>query len=377
MIGKQGKTWPTLCTSSAKDALFSASCCTGETWRASLNPPRTYKKTETLPRRCQLRCSHIDIEIDQRRPRIAFVVVLPLYMCSCFECLHSPRVPTLQNHPFRSTRASNVGATLSCLHPGFPILASRTWMRQIEALIDRGQSSRTHATGHAVKSPSRLRWQPHIIVRYARGPQPRRKTKWRRPRYTLKRLLGWAARNRLSLSLPLAFSSLTYSLSFSKKKKKEAIFIFEQSWTPYSLVQWNWFSVVTRCTWVTCISDVTGPISLHQAVQELCNGLRPYSIEKLWLSRISFFFFSGTDYRVDLRPKRVALSKLWSSSTENTKAYLLLSLLKTENKCAYLLSLLKTENKCAYLLSLLKTENKCAYLLSLLKTENKCAYLLC
>ena len=38
--------------------------------------------------------------------------------------------------------------------------------------------------------------------------------------------------------------------------------------TLYSLVQWNWFSAVTGCTWVTCISDVREPISLHQAVQE-------------------------------------------------------------------------------------------------------------
>ena len=34
----------------------------------------------------------------------------------------------------------------------------------------------------------------------------------------------------------------------------------------YSLVQRNWFSVVAGCTWVTCISDVREPISLHQAV---------------------------------------------------------------------------------------------------------------
>ena len=34
----------------------------------------------------------------------------------------------------------------------------------------------------------------------------------------------------------------------------------------YSLVQWNWFSGVIKCTWVTCISDVREPISLHQAV---------------------------------------------------------------------------------------------------------------
>ena len=96
-----------------------------------------------------------------------------------------PAYPRLENHPFRRTRASDVGAALPCLRPGFPILASRQSRRQIEASIDRGQSSRTHATGHAVESPSRLRWQPRIIVRYSRGPQPRRNTKWRRPRYTL------------------------------------------------------------------------------------------------------------------------------------------------------------------------------------------------
>ena len=34
----------------------------------------------------------------------------------------------------------------------------------------------------------------------------------------------------------------------------------------YSLVQWNWFSVVTGCTWIARISDVREPISLCQAV---------------------------------------------------------------------------------------------------------------
>ena len=126
-----------------------------------------------------------------RSPLLFVLVVLPL--CCCFECLHSPRVTTLEKSPFRHTRASDVGAALPCLRPGFIILASRQSMRQIEASIDRGQSSRTHATGHAVESPSGLRWQPRIIVRYSRGPQPRRNTKWRRPHYTLKlflKLLG-------------------------------------------------------------------------------------------------------------------------------------------------------------------------------------------
>ena len=68
-----------------------------------------------------------------------------------------PAYTRLENHPFRRTRASDVGAALPCLRPGFPNLASRQSRRQIEASIDRGQSSRTHATGHAVESPSRLR----------------------------------------------------------------------------------------------------------------------------------------------------------------------------------------------------------------------------
>ena len=132
-----------------------------------------------------MRCSHLDG--NRRRPPIAFAVRAgrASALRCCFECLHSPRVPTLEKSPFRRTRASDVGAALPCLRPGFPILASRQSRRQIEASIDRGQSSRTHATGHAVESPSRLRWQPRIIVRYSRGPQPRRNTKWRRPRYTL------------------------------------------------------------------------------------------------------------------------------------------------------------------------------------------------
>ena len=33
-------------------------------------------------------------------------------------------------------------------------------------------------------------------------------------------------------------------------------------------MQWNWYSVVTGCTWFTCISDVREPISLHQTVDQ-------------------------------------------------------------------------------------------------------------
>ena len=134
-----------------------------------------------------MRCSHLDGHRRRPSPRIAFAV-----RWSCFRCAAAlsactlPAYPRLENHPIRRTRASDVDAELPCLRPGFPILASRQSRRQIEASIDRGQSSRTHATGHAVESPSRLRWQPRIIVRYSRGPQPRRNTKWRRPRYTLR-----------------------------------------------------------------------------------------------------------------------------------------------------------------------------------------------
>ena len=49
---------------------------------------------------------------------------------SCFRCATAlsactlPAYPRLENHPFRRTRASDVGAALPCLRPGFPILAS-------------------------------------------------------------------------------------------------------------------------------------------------------------------------------------------------------------------------------------------------------------
>ena len=152
----------------------------GKTWRASLN--MNWSSSTTAP---ALRCSPLDWH--RRRPWITFALRLGRASAALLlKCLHSPRVPTLESHPLRRTRASDVGAALPSLHPGFPILASRKWRRQIEASIDRGRSSRTHATGQAVESPGRLRWQPRIIVRYSRGPQPRRKTKRRRPRYTLR-----------------------------------------------------------------------------------------------------------------------------------------------------------------------------------------------
>ena len=53
--------------------------------------------------------------------------------------------------------------------------------------------------------------------------------------------------------------------SFIRKKKHFCLLQPYLVWK-YSLVQWNWSSVVTGCTWVTCISDVREPISLHQAV---------------------------------------------------------------------------------------------------------------
>ena len=40
--------------------------------KTSLNPPRTFWRTETLPRRRQMHCSHLDGH--RRRPRIAFAV---------------------------------------------------------------------------------------------------------------------------------------------------------------------------------------------------------------------------------------------------------------------------------------------------------------
>ena len=176
---RQGQPWQTLCTTSAKEALWSASWWTRETWRASLN--MNWNSSTTAP---ALRCS--PLAGHRRRPWIAFALRLGRASAALLlECLHSPRVTTLENHPLRRTRASDVGAALPCLRPGFPIMASRKWRRQIEASIDRGRSSRTHASGQAVESPGRLRWQPRIIIRHARGPQPRRKTKWRRPRYTL------------------------------------------------------------------------------------------------------------------------------------------------------------------------------------------------
>ena len=189
----QGQTWPTLCTYSAKEALCSACLSTSrfywrdleskskstayllENWNSSTTAPAALFSpwwASTAPASSDRLCCSFD--------------VLPL--CCCFLSVSActlPAYPRLENHPFRRTRASDVGATLPCLRPGFPTLASRQWRRQIEASIDRGQSSRNHASGHAVESPSRLRWQPRIIVRYSRGLQPRRKTKWRRPRYTL------------------------------------------------------------------------------------------------------------------------------------------------------------------------------------------------
>ena len=79
-----------------------------------------------------MRCSHLDGH--RRRPPIAFLFVLVvLLLRCCFECLHSPRVPTFEKSPFHRTRASDVGAALPCLRPGFPILASRQSSWQIEA----------------------------------------------------------------------------------------------------------------------------------------------------------------------------------------------------------------------------------------------------
>ena len=95
-----------------------------EIWRASLNPPRTFLRTETLPRRRQLRCSDLDGHRRRRRPRIAFGVRRTCFRCAaalsaCTLDLPASRDSRLENHPFRRTRASDVGATLLVFVLGF------------------------------------------------------------------------------------------------------------------------------------------------------------------------------------------------------------------------------------------------------------------
>ena len=70
--------------------------CPLERFGDSLNPPRTFQKTETLPRRRHARCAVLTLMgIDGvlGSPLLFVPVVLPLRCC--FECLHSPRIPTL------------------------------------------------------------------------------------------------------------------------------------------------------------------------------------------------------------------------------------------------------------------------------------------
>ena len=83
----------------------------------------------------------------------------------------------------------------------------------------------------------------------------------------------------------------------------------------YSLVQWNWLSAVTECTWVACIqsrsSDVREPISLHQSVQE--NSFRKNSIPKQtkrWEHRRRIPRFTSTNIRIKVNctPKKILYS---------------------------------------------------------------------
>ena len=95
----QGQTWPTLCTSSAKEAICSACFSTGEIWRASLNAPRAFWNSSTTApcARCAV-LTLMGIDGVLGSPLLFVLVVLPLRCC--FECLQSPRVPTLGKSPF-------------------------------------------------------------------------------------------------------------------------------------------------------------------------------------------------------------------------------------------------------------------------------------
>ena len=169
---------------------------------------------------------------------------------SCFRCAAAlsactlPAYPRLENHPFRRTRASDVGAALPCLRPGFPILASRQSRRQIEASIDRGQSSRTHATGHAVESPSRLRWQPRIIVRYSRGTASSAQYKMAKAALHLKtmgkRKLDYLSQHLKKIEYTSGISFLEWTLNSDHlrvaKKKRAHFFGHGKVWTELQII---------------------------------------------------------------------------------------------------------------------------------------------
>ena len=114
-----------LCAHLQQRRLFVVRVCplvnsSGEIWRASLNPPRTFLRTETLPRRRQLRFSHLDGHRRRRRPRIAFAVRPTCFRCAAaLSACALPAYPRLENNPFRRTRASDVGATLLVFVLGF------------------------------------------------------------------------------------------------------------------------------------------------------------------------------------------------------------------------------------------------------------------
>ena len=159
---------------------------TGKIWRANLNEPSTFEKTETLRRRYQLRCSHLDGHRRRRRPRIAFAV-----RPACFRCAAAlspctpPAYPRLENHPFLRKRV-----LMSAQHFPVFLLGFQSWR-----VYSAGGKSKFDRSGSKfADQPFRRRGQITKSVtlttaynrRYSRGPQPWRKTKWRRPRYTLK-----------------------------------------------------------------------------------------------------------------------------------------------------------------------------------------------
>ena len=59
--------------------------------------------------------------------------------------------------------------------------------------------------------------------------------------------------------------------------------IFLAQGSIYSLVQWNWFSVVTGCTWVTCISDVRVAPGCTEAMDSLSQRTKLFSTPAEWV----------------------------------------------------------------------------------------------
>ena len=94
-----------------------------------------------------------------------------------------------------------------------------------------------------------------------------------------------------------------HNVTFSAKKSQRTPF----SVFTCSLAQWNWFSVVAGCTWVTCISEVREPISLHQDVQKFVSQCR-------WIPDV--IFSSVRDLIALWSRSVIAQSKAASNHTE-------------------------------------------------------------